>query len=99
MEGALTTISMAVIPQGVGRKPLDAQSATRTTTVRLTQAVRDRVTKLVGEKGLAAFMRVAIDAELKRREAKAQPKPAAAAPKRPASAAGRAKRKGTQSDE
>lgn len=38
------------------------------TKVRLTEAQRDRIRELVGEQGMAQFIREAIERELKRRE-------------------------------
>ena len=64
----MTANPVAVISRGVGRNPLDRASDTITTTVRLTQLVRNRITKLVGEKGMAAFLREAAENELARRE-------------------------------
>ena len=64
----LTTISQAAIPSNVGRKPLDSASETINTTVRFTRRKRERIVKLVGEKGMAGFIREAVDRELTRRE-------------------------------
>lgn len=64
----MTEISYSANPVSVGRKPLDNESETETTTVRLTRRVRGRITAFVGEKGMAAFIRAAVESELSRRE-------------------------------
>jgi predicted DNA-binding protein len=48
----------------MGRPPLNVKP----TVVRLTEDVRQRIVALVGENRMAAFIREAIEAELKRRE-------------------------------
>jgi predicted DNA-binding protein len=40
----------------------------KATQVRLSEEVRERIRNLVGEQGMAAFIREAIERELKRRE-------------------------------
>jgi len=50
----------------MGRPPLNVKE----TKVRLTEEQRDEIRELVGEQGMAAFIREAIDRELKRRERK-----------------------------
>lgn len=49
---------------GAGRPPLGVKE----TKVRLTEAQRERIRELVGEQGMAQFIREAIERELKRRE-------------------------------
>lgn len=48
----------------MGRPPLGVKE----TKVRLTEEQRDRIRELVGEQGMAQFIREAIERELKRRE-------------------------------
>lgn len=48
----------------MGRPPLGVKP----TVVRLSEAVRERITALVGASGMARFIREAVDAELARRE-------------------------------
>jgi len=48
----------------MGRPPLGIKS----TNVRISEEVKDRIRELVGEQGMAQFIREAIEAELKRRE-------------------------------
>lgn len=48
----------------MGRPPLGVKP----TVVRLSQEVRDRIAALVGKSGMAAFIRDAVEAELRRRE-------------------------------
>jgi len=62
------TASVAATPSRMGRPPLSQKSATQPTMVRLTVDVRERIVALVGDKGMADFIRSAIEAELKRRE-------------------------------
>jgi predicted DNA-binding protein len=50
----------------MGRPPLGVKE----TKVRLTEKQRDRIRLLVGEQGMAQFIREAIERELKRRERK-----------------------------
>lgn len=49
----------------MGRPPLGVKP----TVVRLSQEVRDRIAALVGKTGMAKFIRDAVEAELRRREA------------------------------
>lgn len=51
---------------GSGRPPLGVKE----TKVRLTEEQRDRIRVLVGEQGMAQFIREAVERELKRREGK-----------------------------
>lgn len=62
------TASVAATPSRMGRPPLSQKSVTQPTMVRLTVDVRERIIALVGTKGMAEFIRSAIEAELKRRE-------------------------------
>jgi predicted DNA-binding protein len=50
----------------MGRPPLNVKE----TKVRLTEDQRDRIRDLVGEQGMAQFIREAVERELKRREKK-----------------------------
>ncbi|MBR1122077.1 hypothetical protein JQ628_11175 [Bradyrhizobium lablabi] len=50
----------------MGRPPLGIKP----TLVRLSEEVRERIRDLVGEQGMAAFIREAVERELKRRERK-----------------------------
>lgn len=56
----------------MGRPPLGVKP----TVVRLTDAVRQRITALVGSSGMAGFIREAVEAELARREKPARTAPA-----------------------
>jgi predicted DNA-binding protein len=51
----------------MGRPPL----GNKPTQIRLPEEVRERIREIVGEKGMAAFIREAVERELKRREKKA----------------------------
>lgn len=64
------TVSVAATPSRMGRPPLSQKSITQPTMVRLTLDIRERIVKLVGNKGMADFIRSAVEAELKRRERK-----------------------------
>jgi hypothetical protein len=64
MEAILTNISIPFIPRRMGRPPL----GNKATQVRLSEEVRERIRDLVGEKGMAQFIREAVERELKRRE-------------------------------
>lgn len=48
----------------MGRPPLGIES----TNVRISKEVKERIRELVGEQGMAQFIREAIERELKRRE-------------------------------
>jgi predicted DNA-binding protein len=52
----------------MGRPPLGNKS----TNVRISEEVKDRIRELVGDKGMAQFIRDAIDAELAKREQSAK---------------------------
>ncbi|WP_396651398.1 hypothetical protein [Mesorhizobium sp. IMUNJ 23232] len=54
----------------MGRPPLDRDSDTKLTGVRLTADVRRRIEAVVGKHRMAAFIREAIEHELERREIK-----------------------------
>lgn len=56
------------IPRRMGRPPLNQNSNTKLTGVRLTDEIRDRIEALVGPNKMAAFIRDAIISELERRE-------------------------------
>lgn len=60
----LTNIPGTVIRRSMGRPPLGVKE----TKVRLTEEQRERIRMLVGEQGMAGFIREAIERELKRRE-------------------------------
>jgi predicted DNA-binding protein len=51
----------------MGRPPMQVKA----TVVRLSEEIRERIRTLVGEQGMAAFIREAVERELKRRERKA----------------------------
>jgi len=68
------TATVAATPSRMGRPPLSQKSVTQPTMVRLTLDVRERIVKLVGDKGMADFIRSAVEAELTRRE-RPRPKP------------------------
>lgn len=61
----LTNISGTVTPRRMGRPPLHVKE----TKVRLTDDQRRRIEAIVGPNRMAAFIREAIEAELRRREA------------------------------
>jgi hypothetical protein len=64
METILTNIPGTVMARRMGRPPLNVKE----TKVRLTEEQRDRIRELVGEQGMAQFIREAVERELKRRE-------------------------------
>ena len=64
---ALTNFSRTDKAPRMGRPPLNVKE----TKVRLTEEQRQRIETLVGPNRMAVFIREAIDAELRRREAKA----------------------------
>lgn len=67
--GANLTVGAGADKRGrMGRPPLKRDIKTRATMVRLTEDVRSRIEAIVGPNRMAAFIREAIDAELKRRE-------------------------------
>lgn len=57
----------AIAPR-MGRPPLKSNIPTKPTLVRLTEDVADRIDAIAGPNKRAAFIREAIEAELKRRE-------------------------------
>ena len=69
---ALAAIKQAVKEKGDGEKAQSGRGrpplGVKETKVRLTEAQRDRIRALVGEQGMAAFIREAVERELKRRE-------------------------------
>lgn len=64
MEADLTKFSGTDIPRRMGRPPLHVKE----TKVRLTDEQRRRIEALVGQSRMAAFIREAVENELKRRE-------------------------------
>lgn len=64
----LTNFPSTVIPRRMGRPPLNKDSKTTLTGIRLTDDTRERIIALVGANRMAAFIREAIDGELDRRE-------------------------------
>jgi predicted DNA-binding protein len=60
----LTNFSGTDNGRRMGRPPLGVKE----TKVRLTEEQRERIRELVGEQGMAQFIREAIERELKRRE-------------------------------
>ncbi len=65
---------MADTQRDVGRPPLKPDQATKSTTVRLTVDVMDRIIALVGPNRMAEFIRTAITRELDRRAQPGEPK-------------------------
>jgi hypothetical protein len=63
-ENALTNLAGTVIQKRMGRPPLNVKE----TKVRLPLETRDRIEALVGANRMAAFIREAVENELKRRE-------------------------------
>ncbi|CAH1661914.1 hypothetical protein CHELA1G11_12005 [Hyphomicrobiales bacterium] len=72
-EGALTRFPIPDIPRRMGRPPLKKDADTWATHIRLTADLRSRIEALVGPKRMAAFIRDAVEKELKRREQEAKP--------------------------
>ena len=64
MEPLLTNNPVPDIPRRMGRPPMGIKP----TQVRLSEETRERIRDLVGEQGMAGFIREAIERELKRRE-------------------------------
>jgi hypothetical protein len=64
LETILTEIPISDIPRRMGRPALGIKP----TLVRLSDEVRERIRTLVGDSGMAAFIREAVDRELKRRD-------------------------------
>lgn len=64
METILTNFSIPDTSRRMGRPPL----GNKPTVVRLSEEVRERIRELVGDSGMAQFIREAIERELKRRE-------------------------------
>lgn len=63
-EVTLTNFSIPSTSSRMGRPPL----GNKPTQVRLSEEVREEIRELVGEKGMAQFIREAVDRELKRRK-------------------------------
>lgn len=55
----------------MGKPPLKADSPTRSTTVRLTEDIFERIERVAGKNRMAKFIREAVERELERREAEA----------------------------
>lgn len=66
MEMVLTHYPVPVIPRRMGRPPLGVKS----TNVRLSEDDRERIRDLVGDSGMASFIREAIAEKLRREERK-----------------------------
>lgn len=64
----MTYLPLTDNPPRMGRPPLNKDSGTRLTGVRLTEETRARIVALVGDNRMAAFIREAIERELERRE-------------------------------
>jgi len=64
METVLTSFPAPDIPRRMGRPPLGIRS----TNVRISEEIRERIRALVGDQGMAQFIREAIERELRRRE-------------------------------
>jgi len=72
----LTSFPIPDTPGRMGRPPLDVKPMP----VRLTAEAKQRIIDLVGKNRIAAFIREAIDNELKRREKPSQNRAPASAP-------------------
>lgn len=68
----MTAFPTTAIAPRMGRPPLSRDSETKTTAVRLPVSVFDRIVAIAGPNRMAAFIREAVENELKRRE---KPKP------------------------
>lgn len=66
METILTQIPVSVIPRSMGRPSLGVKP----TQVRLSEDDRERIRALVGDTGMASFIREAIAEKLRREERK-----------------------------
>lgn len=66
MEMVLTHFPVPDIPRRMGRPPLGVKS----TNVRLPEKDRERIRDLVGDSGMASFIREAISEKLRREERK-----------------------------
>jgi len=64
----LTNFPVVDTKARMGRPPLSKKSETVKTTIRMTGEIRDRITAVTDENGIAEFIREAIERELKRRE-------------------------------
>lgn len=64
----MTNFPSTVIPRRMGRPPLNKDSKTTLTGIRLTDDTRERIIALVGANRMAAFIREAVENELARRE-------------------------------
>lgn len=68
----MTRFPSTDIPRRMGRPPLNKDSKTTLTGVRLTDEIRERIEALVGPNRMAAFIREAIEEALDRRESAAK---------------------------
>jgi hypothetical protein len=68
METKLTQLSVSDTRKPMGKPPLDKDSKTKPTQIRMTAETRARISSLVGDYGMAKFIREAINNELERRE-------------------------------
>lgn len=75
MEADLTTMEVPDKPRRMGRPPLKVNIETKATMVRLTEDVRAKIEALVGKRRMAAFIREAVENEIKRRERQKPDKP------------------------
>lgn len=67
-EADLTDFPLSDSPRRMGRPPLNKDSKTTLTGIRLTDDTRERIIALVGRNQMAAFIREAIEEALTRRE-------------------------------
>jgi hypothetical protein len=70
MEHDLTHIPVSVTSKPMGKPPLNKDSETKPTQVRLTADLRARIEAAAGPNRMASFIREAIENELVRRESK-----------------------------
>lgn len=68
METILTNIPISDTPRRMGRPSLGVKP----TVVRLPEEVREAIRELVGDSGMAQFIREAVERELKRRKKQGQ---------------------------
>lgn len=73
-EGALTDLSQSDTPRKMGRPPIKAGMKMAKQTIWLDPPLAARIVNLVGSRGMSDFMRVAAEAELRRRERKPKDK-------------------------
>jgi hypothetical protein len=70
MGRGLTDFTVPDSPPKMGRPPLNNES----TNVRISKEAKDRIRVLVGDKGMAQFIREAIDEKLAKSEQAAKPR-------------------------